>query len=70
MGNTQKKEQLTVLAVPCSRSFVVAQEKWVEFKNQKPNPEIRRQMEEMVKKFKENNLVSKEEPKKHIRIKR
>ena len=55
--NEIQKKQLTVLAVPCSRSFVVAPEKWEEFKNQKPNPEIRRQMEEIVKKFKANNLI-------------
>ena len=70
MNQITEKEQLTVLAVPCSRAFVVAPEKSEEFKKQKPNLEIRRQMEEMVKKFKVNNLVSIEEPKKLTRAKR
>jgi len=65
-----QKEQLTVLAVPCSRAFVVAPEKCEDFKNQKPNPEIRRQMEEIVEKFKVNNLISIEEPKRLIKTKR
>ena len=69
MNQKQQTEQLTVLAVPCSRAFVVKPEKVEEFKNQKPNPEIRRQMEEMVKKFKVNNLVN-EGPKKRIKTKR
>ena len=69
MKQTQQKERLTVLAVPCSRGFVVAPEKVEKFKNQKPDLEIRRQMQEIVKKFKVNNLVSTEEPKKRTRKK-
>lgn len=70
MDQIEKREQLTVFAVPCSRSFVIKPEKWEEFINQKPNPEIRRQMEEIAKKFKVNNLVSTEKQKKRIKIKR
>ena len=64
-----EKKQLTVIAVPCSRAFVVAPEKREEFKNQKPNPEIRRQKEEILQTLKINNLVSVEEPKKRTRTK-
>lgn len=66
----KNKKNITMLAVPCSRAFVVAPEKVEEFKNQKPNYEIRRQMDECLKKFEVNNLVSKKEPKKHVRTKR
>lgn len=52
-----EKQKFDVLAVPCDRAFVVAPEKAEEFKNAKPNPEARQQMEEMAKKFKVNNLV-------------
>lgn len=54
----KRKEHIAMLTVPCSRALVVAPEKAQEFKNHKPNPEIRRQMNEMVKEFRINNLVS------------
>lgn len=69
MGKKQK-EHIAMLTVPCSRTFVVAPEKAQEFKNHKSNPEIRRQMDECTKRFKENILVTKEEPKKRVRRKK
>jgi len=68
--NKDKKEHLTVFAVPCSRAFVVKPEKWEEFKDLKPDFEIRKQMEEIVKKFKVNNLDSVEDHKILIKIKK
>ena len=44
-----KQEREEVYAVPCSRAFVVAPEKAEEFKNQKPNPETRKQIEVNIK---------------------
>ena len=52
-----KQEREEVYAVPCSRAFVVAPEKAEEFKNQKPNPEIRKQIKEMAETFRVNNLT-------------
>ena len=69
MGKTEKKH-MTMLAVPCSRAFVVAPEKWEEFKNHKPNPDVIKRNQEMAKKFKINNLTEIVEPKKRIRTKR
>lgn len=53
------KKHITMLAVPCSRAFVVAPEKVQEFKNHKPNPDVIKKNQEMAKKFKVNNLVEK-----------
>ena len=63
-------QKFDVLAVPCSRAFVVKPEKWEEFKDLKPDFEIRKQMEEIVKKFKVNNLDSVEDHKILIKIKK
>lgn len=51
------EKQFDVLAVPFDGAFVVSKEKAEEFKNAKPNPEVRQQMEEMTEKFRVNNLV-------------
>lgn len=40
-----------VMAVSCDKTFVVSPDKTEEFLNVKPNPEIRQQQEEMVKKL-------------------
>lgn len=53
-ADTQESE---VLAVPCSRAFVVAPERVEDFKNVKPNPEVRQQIEDMAGKFRVNNLA-------------
>ena len=59
--NKKEKQKFDVLAVPCDRTFVVSPDKTEAFLNVKPNPEIRRQQEEMVKrlniKLNINNLV-------------
>lgn len=55
----EKKQKFDVLAVPCSRAFVVATEKTEEFRNLKPNPDVRNQIEEKIEKFRVNNLVEK-----------
>ncbi len=47
----KEKQNFEVLAVPYGRAFVVAPDKVEEFKNAKPNPEIRKEMEEMVSKL-------------------
>lgn len=51
------KNKFDVLAVSCDRAFVVDPEKVEDFKNSKPNPEVRQQIEEMAGKFKVNNLA-------------
>jgi len=56
-SQVQEKQRFDILAVPSDRAFVVAPEKAEEFKNQKPNPEVREQMEELAEKFRVNNLV-------------
>lgn len=55
--NKKEKQKFDVLAVPCDRTFVVSPDKTEAFLNVKPNPEIRRQQEEMVKRLNINNLV-------------
>lgn len=57
-----QKQQFTVLAVPCDRAFVVSPDKTEAFLNVKPDPEIRRQQEEMAEIFRRNILVE-DEPK-------
>lgn len=52
----KEKQNFEVLAVPCDRAFVVSREKTEEFLSVKPDPEIRKQQEEMAKIFKINNL--------------
>lgn len=51
MWEETSEQKFSVMAVPCRRPFIVAKDKVEEFKNQKPNPEIKRQMEEMVQKL-------------------
>ena len=57
MDDSSDEKKFDVLAVPCDRAFVVAPEKVEEFKNLKPNPEVRQQMEGMAEKFRVNNLT-------------
>lgn len=52
-----KTQQFNVLAVPYNKAFVVLREKQEELKKSKLNLEVIKQMEEMSKKFKDNNLV-------------
>ena len=56
-NNVEKK--FDVLAVPCDRTFVVAPEQVEEFKNLKPNAEVRQQTEEMAEEFRVNNITGK-----------
>lgn len=56
MSNNDK-QQFEVYAVPYRRPFVVSRDKVEDFKNQKPNPETRKQIEELAERFKVNNLV-------------
>ena len=57
----KKKQKFDVLAVPCDKPFIVSSDKTEAFLNIKPNSEIRRQQEEMIKrlniKLNINNLV-------------
>ncbi len=46
-----EKQNFKVLAVPGNKPFVIAPDKAEEFKNQKPDPEIRKQIEEMASKL-------------------
>ena len=55
--SSKEKQKFDVIAVPCDRTFVVSPDKTESFLNVKPNPEIRRQQEEMVKRLNINNLV-------------
>ena len=55
--SSKEKQKFDVLAVPCGKPFIVSSDKTEAFLNIKPNSEIRRQQEEMVKRIKVNNLV-------------
>ena len=46
----ENKSKMTVLAKTCNRPFVVVPEKAEEFLNLKPNLELRRKNEELLKK--------------------
>ena len=52
-GDSMKdeKQKFDVLAVPCNRAFVVAPDKVEEFMSVKPDPEKRKEMEEMISKL-------------------
>lgn len=50
MEQNNKKQKFTVLAVPCDRAFVVAPEKAEEFRNLKPNPKLKKMIDEAIKK--------------------
>ena len=52
-----EKQKFDVLAVPCSRPFVVAAEKAEEFKNQTTSPEDSAFVRDLAEKFRVNNLV-------------
>ena len=52
------KQKFDVLAVPGNNIFCVASEKAEDFKNLKPNLEIRKEIEKNSKQFRVNNLVS------------
>lgn len=54
-----EKELEEVCAVSCRKAFVVAPGKIEEFKNSRPNPQIRQEMTEMVEKFRENLIITK-----------
>ena len=56
MKSLSEERQFDVLAVPCDRAFIVSPEKAEEFKNLKPDPVVRQQMEEMAERFRVNNL--------------
>jgi len=51
------KQNFEVLAVPYDRAFVVSPDKTEEFLSAKPDPEIRKQQEEMAKLFKSHILT-------------
>lgn len=54
MKNNQEKnyaEEPTIFAVPCDKVFVVDKEKAEEFKSLKPNTELIKKREEMLKKL-------------------
>lgn len=51
-----EERQFQVYAVPYRKPFVVAKDKVEDFKSQKPNPEITRQIQEMAEKFRINNV--------------
>lgn len=55
-----KINDFDVLAVPCSKAFVVAPEKVEEFKKERQNFEARKKVEEMAEKVRINNLVNDE----------
>ena len=48
---SEQKQKFDVLAVPCNKPFVVAPDKVEEFKNHKPDPRIRQEIEEMASKL-------------------
>lgn len=45
------KQKMVMYAVPCNIPFVVASEKAEEFNNLKPNPELRKKIEEATSKL-------------------
>lgn len=47
----KSKQDFTVLAIPGNKPFVVAPDKVEHFKKQKPDPEIRKQTEEIANKL-------------------
>lgn len=47
----KQKQKFFAYAVPCDKTFVVASEKAEEFRNLKPNPELRRKIDEATKKL-------------------
>ncbi|MBE6152794.1 MAG: hypothetical protein E7166_01010 [Firmicutes bacterium] len=49
MKEKNNKQRMTVLAKTCNRPFVVAPEKAEEFNNLKPNLEVLKKNEEMLK---------------------
>ena len=51
------KQKSNVIAVPCSRAFVVRTDKAEEFKNISNIPEENRFVREMAETFRKNNLV-------------
>ena len=57
LKSLSEERRFDVLAVPCDRAFVVSQEKSEEFKNVKPDPVVRQQIEEITEKFRVNNLT-------------
>lgn len=65
----EKNVNFDVMAVPNPKAYVIARDKWQEFVNTKPNPEIRKRNEEISNKFRVNNLAQTEEPKKKTKIK-
>lgn len=52
-----EKQKFDVLAVPCSRPFVVASDKAEEFKKQTTSPEDSAFVRDLAEKFRVNNLV-------------
>jgi len=52
MSNHEEKQKFDVMAVPCNRAFVVAEDKIEEFLNSKADPERRRKADEMLRKIK------------------
>lgn len=54
---SKEEKQFEVYAVPYRKPFVVAKDKVESFKNQKPNPEATRQIEEMAETFRINNMT-------------
>lgn len=54
---SNKENKFDVYAEPYGKPFVVSKDKAEDFKSQKPNPEITRQIQEMAEKFRINNKV-------------
>lgn len=60
IAENTEKQNFDVLSVPCDKAFVVTPEKSEEFKNLKPTSKVRQGIEDIVKKFRINNLSEKE----------
>ena len=63
MKEINKKQKMTVLAKTCNRPFVVAPDKAEEFMNLKPNLEVLKRNEELLKRA--TNIKVCLEPVKH-----
>lgn len=55
----EEKQEFDVLAIPINRPIIIRANKVEEFKNRKPDPELRRQMEESIKKLNITDKTSK-----------
>lgn len=62
MNNEIKKQNFTVLAVPCDRTFTVSSDKKEAFLNCKLDPKIKKMILESSKKLKLNNDLTDKGP--------